>query len=59
MSEVAEIHTVKKVLPMGVSRRKDGRYQARFNYLGKRYYVYDFSLSRLQAKMFEKRADFV
>ena len=42
-------------LPVGIAQRKDGRYQARFTHLGKRYCIYDLSLSQVQSKMLEKK----
>ena len=45
-------------LPAGITQRKDGRYQARFTYLGKRYCIYDLSLSQVQSKMLEKSLHF-
>lgn len=41
----------RKQLPPGVSRRKDGRYQGRFTYKGKRYTLYDKDLKKLVKKI--------
>lgn len=38
-------------LPDGYSQRKDGRYQARFTYSGKRHTLYDTNLSNLKIKV--------
>lgn len=41
----------KKPLPKGISLRKDGRYQGRFTFNGKRYTIYSRELKDLEKKM--------
>lgn len=41
----------KKLLPKGISLRKDGRYQGRFTFNGKRYTYYSRDVKELQKKM--------
>lgn len=41
----------KKPLPQGITLRKDGRYQARYTYEGKRYTVYGKDLKEVQKKL--------
>lgn len=45
----------KKPLPKGVSLRKDGRYQGRFTFNGKRYTYYSRDLKDVQKKMADAR----
>lgn len=40
-----------KELPKGITLRKDGRYQGRYTYNGKRYSIYDTDLKALQKKL--------
>lgn len=40
-----------KELPKGITLRKDGRYQGRYTYNGKRYSIYDTDLKALQRKL--------
>lgn len=42
-------------LPPGISLRKDGRYQARFTYNGKRYTLYDRNLNTLIKRFYEAK----
>lgn len=41
----------KKQLPAGISMRKDGRYQARYTFNGKRYTIYGKDLKEVQKKL--------
>ncbi len=41
----------KKQLPPGISLRKDGRYQARYTFNGKRYTIYGTDLKEVQRKL--------
>jgi len=41
----------KKKLPAGISQRKDGRYQARYTFNGKRYTIYGKELKEVQKKL--------
>ena len=41
----------KKTLPKGISIRKDGRYQARYTFNGKRYTIYGKTLKEVQKKL--------
>lgn len=41
----------KKRLPPGISQRKDGRYQARYTFNGKRYSIYSKDLKEVQRKL--------
>ena len=41
----------KKSLPQGISLRKDGRYQARYTFNGKRYTIYGKDLKEVQKKL--------
>ena len=41
----------KKQLPPGISMRKDGRYQARYTFNGKRYTIYGTDLKEVQRKL--------
>lgn len=41
----------KKALPKGISVRKDGRFQARYTFNGKRYTIYGKSLKEVQKKL--------
>lgn len=43
--------TTKQKLPPGITRRKDGRYQGRFTYNGKRYTLYDKNLRSLKKRL--------
>lgn len=45
----------KKPLPKGISLRKDGRYQGRFTFNGKRYTYYSRDIKELQKKMADAR----
>ena len=45
----------KKALPKGISLRKDGRYQGRFTFNGKRYTYYSKNVKELQKKMADAR----
>lgn len=45
----------KKQLPSGITRRKDGRYQARYTFNGKRYTIYDKDLKEVQKKLRDVR----
>lgn len=45
----------KKPLPKGISLRKDGRYQGRFTFNGKRYTYYSREVKDLQKKMADAR----
>ncbi|KSV57374.1 tyrosine-type recombinase/integrase [Acetivibrio ethanolgignens] len=45
----------KKTLPKGISLRKDGRYQGRFTFNGKRYTYYSRDVKELQKKMADAR----
>lgn len=45
----------KKPLPKGISLRKDGRYQGRFTFNGKRYTYYSRDVKELQKKMADAR----
>ena len=38
----------KKTLPQGITLRKDGRYQARYTFNGKRYTILSLTVSRLK-----------
>ena len=40
-----------KLLPQGISLRKDGRYQARYTYNGKRHTFYGKDLKELQKRL--------
>lgn len=42
-------------LPDGISKRVDGRYQARFSFNGKRYTLYDLNLMELNNKVIAKK----
>ena len=41
----------KKQLPPGISQRKDGRYQARYTFNGKRHTIYGKDLKEVQKKL--------
>lgn len=41
----------KKPLPQGITLRKDGRYQARYTFQGKRYTIYGKNLKEVQKKL--------
>ena len=41
----------KKALPQGITLRKDGRYQARYTFNGKRYTIYGKNLKEVQKKL--------
>lgn len=41
----------KKTLPQGITLRKDGRYQARYTFNGKRYTIYGKNLKEVQKKL--------
>jgi len=41
----------KKALPKGISIRKDGRYQARYTFNGKRHTIYGKTLREVQKKL--------
>lgn len=41
----------KKPLPQGITLRKDGRYQARYTFQGKRYTIYGRNLKEVQKKL--------
>lgn len=45
----------KKPLPKGISLRKDGRYQGRFTFNGKRYTYYSRDIKELQKKLADAR----
>lgn len=45
----------KKKLPKGITLRKDGRYQGRFTFDGKRYTLYDRDLKTLNQKLLEAK----
>ncbi len=47
--------TKERNLPKGISKRADGRYQARFTFQGQRYTLYDRDLKTLQKKMADAR----
>lgn len=44
-----------KVLPKGITLRKDGRYMAQITYSGDRYVLYDRNLKEIQAKISDLR----
>ena len=42
---------IKKPLPDGISVRKDGRYQARYTFNGRRHTIYGKDLKEIQKKL--------
>ena len=46
-----------RVLPDGVSQRKDGRYLYRYNLYGKEKYIYDKDLNSLKKKIEQSKLD--
>lgn len=49
--ELGDMEADKKPLPPGITLRKDGRYQARYTFNGKRYTIYGKQLKEVQRKL--------